>query len=550
MDTSGTAISLSNDGTILAVGAYLNDGNGYSNAQPGHTRVFEYNGSTWQQIGDDIDGEAYGDFSGSYVDLSKDGQRLAVGALNNDGNGSRSGHARVYERDLSSDTWVQLGSDIDGQAAEDNFGRSPKFFNDGNCLIIGATRNDANGEDAGHARIYRWDGADWIQVGDDLKGSSAGDMVGSAIGISDDGSKIALGAPKPSGGTGFVKLFKASPSSLEEITDNNADGLVDQGDNYRLFDSGFAIYLHRSNGKPISNSTSATWDVTNATKVEDEFYVLLTGDNSQSGKYKVLTTDENGLVISGSGWKAANWMNENGYNSIFGINFSGNILGAVDANGDGLVDGSASYQLFDSGVGISLHNRNGRTLSDDSSDTWDLIESVKVDSNFYVLLKGTSSQYGRYKVIRTDSNGMISSETGWKVGAWMSNSSYSSIFSSSFVDSLTGAADLDNNGLVDSQSIYQLFNSGSAVLLHDSQGRSLSDRSSAAWDATKSIFGDDAFKVLLTGSNSKAGKFLVYSTDSTGLITSKTGFKDGDWMQQNSYETLFNLDLNNDQLIN
>ena len=139
-------------------------------------------------------------------------------------------------------------------------------------------------------------------VGDDLKGSSAGDMVGSAIGISDDGSKIALGAPKPSGGTGFVKLFKASPSSLEEITDNNADGLVDQGDNYRLFDSGFAIYLHRSNGKPISNSTSATWDVTNATKVEDEFYVLLTGDNSQSGKYKVLTTDENEFLTGSGGY--------------------------------------------------------------------------------------------------------------------------------------------------------------------------------------------------------------------------------------------------------
>ena len=276
----------------------------------------------------------------------------------------------------------------------------------------------------------------------------------------------------------------------------------------------------------------------------------MTGDNSRSGKYKVWTTNQNGLVIDDTGWKVNNWMNENGYNSIFGIDFSGNISGAVDANGDGLVDGSAPYQLFDSGVGVSLHNRNGRTLSDDSSDTWDLIESVKVDSNFYVLLKGTSSQYGRYKVIRTDSNGMISSETGWKVGAWMSNSSYSSIFSSSFVDSLTGAADLDNNGLVDSQSIYQLFNSGSAVLLHDSQGRSLSERSSVSWEATKSIFGDSVFKVLLTGSNSKAGKFLVYSTDSTGLITSSTGFKDGNWMQQNSYETLFNLDLNDDLLIN
>ncbi len=549
MDTSGTAISLSNDGTIIAIGAYLNDGNGYSNAQPGHVRVFEFSNSTWQQIGQDINGEAFGDFSGSYVDLSKDGKRLAIGALINDGNGNRSGHVRVYERDLSSDTWIQLGGDIDGQAAEDNFGRSPQFFNDGNNLIIGATRNDANGEDAGHAQIYRWDGTDWLQVGEDLTGSSAGDMVGFSIGISDDGSKIALGAPKPSSGAGFVKLFKASPSSLEEITDIDSDGLVDQGSNYRLFDSGFAIYLHRSNGKPISNSTSATWNVTNAAKVGDEFFVLLTGVNSQSGKYKVLITDQHGLITQDLGWKVDNWMNENGYDSIFGVNFSGAFSGAVDANGDGLVDGSVSYHLFDSGVGVPLHNHNGRMLSDETTNTWDVIESVKIGNTFNVLLKGTTSQHGRYKVLQTDANGLISSETGWKVGAWMSNSSYSSVFSSSFLDSLTGVADLDNDGLVDSQSNYLLYHSGSAVFLHDSQGRSLSDRSSVSWNATKSVFGDNVFKVLLTGLNSKAGEFLVYSADSTGLIASSTGFKNGDWLQQNSYETIFNIDFNNDQLI-
>ena len=550
MDTSGTAISLSDDGTILAVGSYLNDGDGYTNAQPGHVRVFEFSGSTWNQIGEDINGEAYGDFSGSNIDLSKDGKRLAIGALINDGNGSRSGHVRVFERDSSTDSWVQLGSDIDGQAPEDNFGRSPRFFSDGNRLIIGATRNDANGEDAGHAQIYRWDGTDWIQVGDDLKGSSSGDMVGFAIGISEDGSKIALGAPKPSSGTGFVKLFKASPSSLEDITDNNADGLVDQGENYRLYDSGFAIYLHNSNGKPISDSTSSTWDVTNSAKVDDQFFVLLTGKNRQSGKYKVWTSDKNGLVISDTGWKVDNWMNENGYGNIFGVDFSGSILGSVDADGDGLVDGSVSYYLYDSGVGVPLHNSKGRVLSDDSSPKWNVVESVKVDNSFNVLLEGLGPQNGKYRVLRTDLDGMISSRSRWKVGAWMSNSKYSSIFTTPFVDILTGVSDIDHDGLVDSQASYQLFNSGSAVFLHNSKGMSLSDQSSSSWNVSRSVFNDGVFNVLLTGANSKAGKFLVYTTDSVGLIADSTGFQSGNWMQRNSYELLFDIDLNNDLMIN
>jgi len=45
---SGFSVSLSSDGTRVAIGAPLNDGNG-SNA--GHVRVYEYNGTAWAQLG-------------------------------------------------------------------------------------------------------------------------------------------------------------------------------------------------------------------------------------------------------------------------------------------------------------------------------------------------------------------------------------------------------------------------------------------------------------------------------------------------------------------
>ena len=46
--------------------------------------------------GSDIDGEAGGDGSGCSVSLSSDGTILAVGANGNDGNGTGSGHVRVF----------------------------------------------------------------------------------------------------------------------------------------------------------------------------------------------------------------------------------------------------------------------------------------------------------------------------------------------------------------------------------------------------------------------------------------------------------------------
>ena len=52
---------------------------------------------SWIQRGTDIDGEAAGDYSGWSVALSGHGNRVAIGAILNGGTGTQAGHARVYE---------------------------------------------------------------------------------------------------------------------------------------------------------------------------------------------------------------------------------------------------------------------------------------------------------------------------------------------------------------------------------------------------------------------------------------------------------------------
>ena len=60
-DRSGYSVSLSSDGSVVAIGAYANDGNG---GNSGHVRIYENNNGTWTQIGSDIDGEGSSDYSG------------------------------------------------------------------------------------------------------------------------------------------------------------------------------------------------------------------------------------------------------------------------------------------------------------------------------------------------------------------------------------------------------------------------------------------------------------------------------------------------------
>lgn len=92
-DHWGTAVALSADGNRVIGGAPFNNGGGL---YAGQARVYDLVGGMWMQVGDDIDGEADGDLSGSSVALSADGNRIAMGAVYNDGILPDTGQVRVY----------------------------------------------------------------------------------------------------------------------------------------------------------------------------------------------------------------------------------------------------------------------------------------------------------------------------------------------------------------------------------------------------------------------------------------------------------------------
>jgi hypothetical protein len=56
------------------------------------------------------------------------------------------------------------------------------------------TLNDGNGSNSGHVRIYSWNGASWQQKGADIDGEAADDRSGLSVSMP-DANTVALGAP-------------------------------------------------------------------------------------------------------------------------------------------------------------------------------------------------------------------------------------------------------------------------------------------------------------------------------------------------------------------
>ncbi len=267
-DQSGHSVSLSTDGSIVAIGAKANSGNGNSS---GHVRIFENINGTWIQIGQDINGETAGDQSGQSVSLNADGTVVAVGAVFNSGNGNGSGHVRIYENINGS--WTQIGQDIDGETAGDQSGHSVSINADGSIVAIGARNNQGiNGSLSGHVRVYQNINGSWTQIGQDIDGEAMNDQFGEAISLSDDGSILAVGASSNQGNglfSGHTRIYNLSAilsSSYKNIFRIHLYPNPTKGQFSIQFYNPFelkSINIYNNLGQLVLKSNKSTVDTTN-----------------------------------------------------------------------------------------------------------------------------------------------------------------------------------------------------------------------------------------------------------------------------------------------
>ncbi|MFH7013395.1 T9SS type A sorting domain-containing protein [Flavobacterium sp. FlaQc-52] len=203
-ENNGTSVSLSGDGSVLAIGA---PGNDIKEINAGAVRVYKNNAGVWKQIGNVIYGSD-NSWSGTSISLSADGTILAVGAPHDDNVQFASGMVQVYEN--KGGAWVSLGNPIYGKGRFDLCGQSVSLSADGNTLAIGSSCSSVKGRNSGQVRVFKNKGRVWTQLGGDIDGKGADAQSGYSVSLSANGTILAVGSPYFGAGSGQVQVYKYS----------------------------------------------------------------------------------------------------------------------------------------------------------------------------------------------------------------------------------------------------------------------------------------------------------------------------------------------------
>ena len=209
-DKFGRAVSISGDGTRLAIGGSLNDAaTEDTSANRGHVKIYEYNATTslWVQLGSDIVGTTDLDQLGFSVSLSNNGSRVAIGSPHS---ASNKGHVEVYDYSVGSG-WTQTGSDIVGATAGMRYGYSVDLSSDGTHVAVGAPFDDTTATDSGLVNVYKYASNSWTKVGADIVGAATLHKLGTSVSLSSNGIILAVGIP--GNGQGSVKSYALSSGS-------------------------------------------------------------------------------------------------------------------------------------------------------------------------------------------------------------------------------------------------------------------------------------------------------------------------------------------------
>lgn len=208
-----SSLSMSKDGNFLAVGS---SNRNFNSTDPelmgiGIVRVYQNINNDWVQVGEDLKTnnqlDGFGNSSrGNGIDLSYDGSIIAIGALDYSQNnefGDDNGLVKVYK--LNQGVWEQMGNDLIGNI-DTHTGQAVALSDDGNILAVGSGKYQ---NFTGQINVYSFDNNNWVQIGSSINGNSEGDLLGSTLGISADGNRLAISAPNPENFTmGYAKVFE------------------------------------------------------------------------------------------------------------------------------------------------------------------------------------------------------------------------------------------------------------------------------------------------------------------------------------------------------
>lgn len=371
-DLSGYSVSLNSDGSIVAIGSLRKNGDA-----SGHVSVYKNNSGTWSQMGLDIDGEDTADQFGYSTKISADGNTIAAGSRTNNGvNGASSGHVRVFTYSSGTNSWTQLGGDIDGKVADERFGAAVDLSSDGRTFVAGARLNSNSATWTGHAYVYTYNSGtnSWDQVGNDIVGEAERDQFGYSVAISNNGSIVAVGATRNDAGgltdAGHVRVFSYnSGTNVWDQLGSDLDGTIindNFGSSLSMNGDGSIVAIGNDDGGSASGYT-IVYEYNSGSNSWVQLGNTILGENigDKSGYSTSLSDDGNTIVIGAIGNDGANG-SDSGHVRVFKYNSGSGLWEKEGSNidgenaGDGLgrsVSISADGSII--AAGSSLNGANG-----------------------------------------------------------------------------------------------------------------------------------------------------------------------------------------------
>jgi hypothetical protein len=207
----GRGLCVNHDGTRIILGAMRNNETG---TDEGRAYVYEFNGNSFVQIGNDITGTAgNAGYFGRRCSMSGgENPIIAITEPEEHTSGiTDAGKIRVLY--LVGSTWTTLPDSgsitnsgiFEGQSVSALLGQGGvKLSYDGTIIVMSQINDDNAGTDSGILQAYKYSNGAWTQRGTSKFGEAANENFGRNIDMSEDGNHIIAASTSAA----YVKVFK------------------------------------------------------------------------------------------------------------------------------------------------------------------------------------------------------------------------------------------------------------------------------------------------------------------------------------------------------
>ena len=265
-DAFGNRVAISSDGLTAVVGAYHEGENGF---YAGAIYVYKWDGSNWGETKViATDGQA-SDYFGSSIDVSGDGTTIVVGAWGDDDNFSSAGSIYIYKLNIT--VWVETKITASDASSSAYFGFATAISSDGNTVVASATQDDEVATGGGALYVYKWSGS-WIESKIMASDAADYDRLGNSVDVSSDGLSIVAGVPEDdddgsTSGSAYIYEWNGSSWDEEKLTASDGSTFDNFGKSVSISEDGSKVFIGASNAGTSGQAylysfNVSTWDET------------------------------------------------------------------------------------------------------------------------------------------------------------------------------------------------------------------------------------------------------------------------------------------------